>query len=254
MSSDASAQDVTEANRSYYNLVAEKYLQNERYAYTEQITADVVRLLSLGASNSEGRSRFLDLGCGSGFLSSLVSKLQLFDEGIGIDVSERQLEIYNSRMQGRPFVGMLGDARDLHFPDQSFDMVAGYSVLHHFHDYNAVLIECFRILKSGGCIYFDFEPNRRFKQSFKHLISLRRKLFDRSPTALEQVERLAEYHNNYLPGICRDSLLSGFADRYSVIETGWRFPGTPSGIALKMLSRISSSFSPLFYVLIKKKA
>jgi ubiquinone/menaquinone biosynthesis C-methylase UbiE len=243
---------VTEANRKYYDQVAEDYLSNESYAYTEDIVSDVKKLLSVASNKCERRDLFLDLGCGSGFLSKLVKDENLFSKGMGIDISGTQVSLYNENFQGGTFRAVVGDANNLPFEDCSIDMIGGYSVLHHFFDYDSVLKECCRVVRVGGCLYFDFEPNYRFKRSMRFFIEARRKLLDRSPTGDDSLEAMAEFHNNFSYGINIDQLRQTFSGRLEILTVGYRFPGTASGRLLKGLSSLSNCFSPLFYFIARK--
>ncbi len=77
---------------------------------------------------------------------------------VGIEISERQVELGNKRFAGRPNVRMeSGNVDSLQYPDHHFDAVVGNSVLHHF-DLDRALPELYRVLKPGGRFFF-FEPN-----------------------------------------------------------------------------------------------
>lgn len=247
---------VVDANRAYYDAVAETYLQNEAYAYTDEIVADVRRLVAYAADAAgvDGGQPgvFLDLGCGSGFLSRLAADLGCFGRGIGVDISPRQVELYNRNLVGTPFSASTGDAAHLNLADGTVDLVGGYSVLHHFHDYIEILEEVHRVLKPGGCLYFDFEPNPSFKRRLKPLIRLRRRLVDAPPTGDAELEYLAEFHNNYSDGVDLDRIRGQFDGRIEPVAFGYRFPGTFSGQVLRRLSRIGPVFCPLFYVILRK--
>jgi SAM-dependent methyltransferase len=49
------------------------------------------------------------------------------------------------------------DADRMVFAEESFDIIFGNSVLHHFEDYRGFLNQCYSILKPGGCAIFG-EP------------------------------------------------------------------------------------------------
>jgi len=245
-------QTVFMANKNYYNIVAENYFKNEAYAYTKEIRCSVKELLSIGAENASGRDLFLDFGCGSGFLSFIVAENKIMNRGIGIDASESQVLLYNKNLEGTNFKAETGDINNLRFNNESFDMAGGYSVPHHLFDYYAALKEITRVLKSGGVLYIDFEPNRLFKLLFKIPIATRRRFFDRAPTE-EKLENIAEYHNNYQPGISRKSLINFLSDNYEIIKTGNRIPATTGMNIFTILSRISFAFAPDFYVVAKKR-
>lgn len=252
MTSGFGSKDVFDSNRRYYDEVAADYLKNEAYAYTPEIINDVRRLLSLAAKSAGEQSLFLDLGCGSGFLSKIVAEKGLFEKGVGVDASSKQVALYNENLAGYNFHATEGDAAQLIFTNETVDMVGGYSVLHHFYDYLSVLAECYRVLKIGGCMYFDFEPHNNFKRAMSLPIKIRRLVFDRSPSTYGSLEEVAEYHNNFTDGIDMNAIRRRFAGVLEFNHFGYRFPGTISGNVLKGLSLISNRFSPLFYFIARK--
>lgn len=215
---------VSQANRRYYDAVAEKYREYEAYAYTGAIVQDVLGLLTAAANRLSKREHFLDFGCGSGFLSRLVCDHRLFQSATGVDISEHQIKLYHRAIQAQGFRALLGDALQLPFKAAVFDMAASYSVLHHFFDYKAVLMEITRVLKPGGILYADFEPNRTFQTLLAPAIAMRRRFFDKAPQQLDELERVAEYHNNIKKGIHKKELLSWLAGSYTILDTGARFP------------------------------
>uniref|UniRef100_A0A8C5HGC1 Zgc:162396 n=1 Tax=Gouania willdenowi TaxID=441366 RepID=A0A8C5HGC1_GOUWI len=91
----------------------------------------------------------LDLGCGTGQNSRLLSSH--FQEVVGMDISECQLEEARS-VAGYPNVTYRkGSAEELQFPDGSVDLLTAASAAHWF-DQSRFLAEASRILKTGGCL------------------------------------------------------------------------------------------------------
>lgn len=249
-------EDVVKANKEFYNLEAEEYLENEYYAYTNSIKKDVLKNLKLCAENSGSNDKFLDVACGSGFLSKIVDDNNIFKNGIGVDISEKQVELYNKNINNESFNAQVADVTKLELTDNSIDVAAGYSVLHHFFSYYEVLNEITRVLKPGGIIYFDFEPNSKFQKKMKFLIKLRRKILDNKSTdSLSELESMAEYHNNYEPGINVDDLVHFLSKDYEIIKVGTRIPehNKLMSCIFYVLSKVSFSFSPNFFIIAKKK-
>ena len=243
---------VFKANKEYYNIAAQNYFKNESYAYTPEIKDNVKKLLKIAADHAPQKSLFLDYGCGSGFLSSIVAEHYIMEGGLGVDASESQIKLYNANLAGTNFKAEVGDIKCMRFGNNTFDMAGGYSVLHHLFNYYEVINEITRVLKPGGVLYIDFEPNHLFKILFKLPIAIRRLFFDQSPVE-GNLENVAEYHNNYQPGICRKNLTTFLSRDYKIIEMGHRIPATECMDILKKLSQLSFIFSPCFYVLAKKK-
>lgn len=98
--------------------------------------------------------RVLELGCGTGMFTSLVSSATRAAI-TGVDVSAELLAEARERVPAARFVS--GDAHHLPFPDGRFDAVYGSSVLHHLVIDDA-LEEIRRVLAPGGRIVFA-EPN-----------------------------------------------------------------------------------------------
>ncbi|XP_056899209.1 putative methyltransferase DDB_G0268948 [Takifugu flavidus] len=91
----------------------------------------------------------VDLGCGTGQLSRVLAPH--FQEVVGIDVSESQLEQARA-VPGYPNITYReGSAEDLPVPDGSVDLLTASSAAHWF-DQSRFLAEANRVLKVGGCI------------------------------------------------------------------------------------------------------
>jgi SAM-dependent methyltransferase len=75
---------------------------------------------------------------------------------VGIDLSAGSLRIAQRNLGTG--IWAQGDACKLPFPDDSFDVVAFSSVLHHLPACELALREAHRVLKAGGAA-FAFDPN-----------------------------------------------------------------------------------------------
>lgn len=96
----------------------------------------------------------LDVGCGTG------QSRQIYDghfaSYVGIDLSNAALERARAKFPGDEWLH--ADACTTGFPDESFDVVAFSSVLHHIDDFPSALQEAARLLRPGG-VAFAFDPN-----------------------------------------------------------------------------------------------
>jgi len=96
----------------------------------------------------------LEIGCGTGLFTRKVHDFTNANI-TAIDISEELLEIAKSKSNVAKYI--IGDAMNLSFDDNSFDVVFGSSVLHHL-EMERAMNEIFRVLKPGGRIIFA-EPN-----------------------------------------------------------------------------------------------
>ena len=105
--------------------------------------------------------RVLEVGCGEGETSRLLAENG--NSVVSIDVSSVALQAARDRIQGKPWDlhYMHGDARELDFPDASFDFVVSEHFVEHISvaDMLLHLGQVHRVLKPGGC-YLILTPSR----------------------------------------------------------------------------------------------
>lgn len=93
----------------------------------------------------------LDLGCGTAELMSQVISEDSSRHMTGLDLSEEMLKIAKDKL-GLKASFVLGDAENLPFADESFDLVYCNDSFHHYPHPQAVLLEMNRVLKPGGTL------------------------------------------------------------------------------------------------------
>jgi ubiquinone/menaquinone biosynthesis C-methylase UbiE len=154
--------DVIAANIEVHTRMAEAYNRNEPHYRPEnraKVRAKLERMRQFG------HGRLLDLGCGTGFVIDLAR--DLFERIDGVDVTQAMLDKVD--VSGGNIRLHRCAAENLPFPDASFDVVTAYAFLHHLEDYSKVLREAFRVLKPGGGVYVDLEPNKLFWEAMVRL-------------------------------------------------------------------------------------
>jgi trans-aconitate methyltransferase len=104
--------------------------------------------------NLKGGESVLDIGCGDGFLTHYMATLLNFGKILGIDSSKSMLkEAEKYHLVNLSFMEM--DINDIQFKDE-FDVIFSSATLHWVKDHNLLLKNCYRALKPGGMIRFNF--------------------------------------------------------------------------------------------------
>jgi ubiquinone/menaquinone biosynthesis C-methylase UbiE len=102
----------------------------------------------------------LDYGCGSGNITSHLLSLGM--RVVSADLSDDFLASIKKDFgdSGKTHILKINGYDLSGFADNSFDLVAVYSVLHHLPEYLAIIPEFIRVTKPGGVIYIDHERSQ----------------------------------------------------------------------------------------------
>jgi SAM-dependent methyltransferase len=108
----------------------------------------------------KSRSNFLDLGCGTGYLS-----LEILSRGYyltGLDLSQEMIQAFEESIPAtlKSHARLLvGDAEEFLLQNQDeYDVIVLSAILHHLFDYESVLRQICRRLSSGKKLLVFFEP------------------------------------------------------------------------------------------------
>ena len=107
-------------------------------------------------ANLVGKRDFLELGCGNGATSKHIASNYNLNV-TGVDLDPEQIELAQRNVKELPNCRFLiGDATQLPFQDNHFDIVLSFGVMHHISNWVDVLREIARVLKAEGYfIYWD---------------------------------------------------------------------------------------------------
>lgn len=111
--------------------------------------------------------RILDVGTGIGdFISTFTELFNDYTEIIGIDSSEKSIELAQKKFKNEKIQFIKMDAEKIAFDDNSMDTVCISNTLHHASNLNQVLKEMYRVLKPGGMFIINemFCDNQSVKQ------------------------------------------------------------------------------------------
>jgi ubiquinone/menaquinone biosynthesis C-methylase UbiE len=134
--------------------------------------------------NLRGDERILDIGSGPGVLSLEIARY-LGNEGRlhGVDICPVMVELANrnaAAIEARNVEFRTGDALDLPFENQSFDLVVSSNAFPWVPDRRRFLSEVHRVLAPGGrfgLVALSNKCYREFSEAFSHVAKSNRDLF-----------------------------------------------------------------------------
>lgn len=201
------------------------------------------------------RERLLDVGCGTGNILRLARPL--FRSCVGVDLSRPLL----AELRHRTGLDLASaEAFRLPFRDGAFDAVTMYALVHHLLDPMPAFREAHRVLRPGGTIYLDHDPNYYFGR-FYH-IYYRVRWADRPGFGSWDAE-MSEWHHTRTGGLnpdrVREKLLrAGFHGaevRYRITTNpGLSLPFRVARSVMRAVARVLPlrSFHTHFRILARK--
>ena len=131
-------------SKNSFNKQAEKYDTSDYSKYPRECYPFV-----LNAINNIHFNKVLDLGCGTGVILKEISSINSDVELFGLDLSENMIAKAAQRL-GTTANLSIGDAENLPYADNTFDLVCCVESFHHYPNPKKALSEINRVLKNGG--------------------------------------------------------------------------------------------------------
>ncbi|MGX5556869.1 methyltransferase domain-containing protein [Bacillus cereus] len=165
----------------------------------------------------------LDVGCGRGGNLAAINKYYKAHTCVGLDLTEASVQFDHVRHKGDNMFFLVGDAENLPFQDETFDVVFncesshGYPNIHKF--YNGV----YRVLNTGGhFLYGDMLPTDKWEEYEKYLISLGFEILRNqniTENILASCDEVAENHYSAY-GKMDQGFMEGMRDSLSLPDSG----------------------------------
>lgn len=163
-----------------YNIYADLYEKKKRLQTVNLNNLLTIMTKCCGHSGVLPSGSYLDVGCGTGNLFSILEQISEQIGGysyVGVDIASEMIRVAKDTYSKGDF--RVGDAEHLVFEDASFDFVISNSVMHWLNNPSIgvspkrALSECLRVLKRDGKLGVSVAgvgTARRFQRAYKSVI------------------------------------------------------------------------------------
>lgn len=121
-------------------------------------TIEHLHRYAIACSLSKGKS-VLDIACGEGYGSNLLSKVA--DKVVGVDISEETIEKAQKKYTNINLSFKAGSAAAIPLPAASVDVVVSFETLEHHDQHEEMLNEIKRILRPNGVLIMS-SPDKKY--------------------------------------------------------------------------------------------
>lgn len=130
-------------------------LMNNPVRAAMQRHVEARRLLRMGGAMAGGRA--LEVGCGRGVGAELIFSVFGADSVDAFDLDPRMVALARHRLAdyGSRARFWVGDASAISAPDEAFDAVFDFGIIHHIPEWRGALTEIYRVLRPGGRFYAE---------------------------------------------------------------------------------------------------
>jgi len=186
-------------SRRYQNNFSKIF--NQAYSNTDLRIRKAETLLSVineVTSNNTKKYKLLDIGASSGHIDNYLS--DHFSEVTGIDIDKNAVSFAQQNFHRKNLIFQYGDAMQLNFSDESFDIVVCMHIYEHVPDDQLMMDEIFRVLKNNGICYFSSSNRLRLIEPHYRLPFLSvmpRVLAHRYIRLFKKAEYYHEKHRTY---------------------------------------------------------
>jgi len=154
--------------RSVYGQTEEEFWKSGEENCKEIVGVNSSRYNQIIGNKNPKEMRVLEIGCGIGRI--LIPMSKVFGEAIGVDISEKIIQIAKDFVEKIPNCRVFkGNGTDLSiFSDNNFDFCYSYIVFQHIPDKKIIvnyMREVSRVLKSGGLFRFQVFGDTKWKPS-----------------------------------------------------------------------------------------
>jgi ubiquinone/menaquinone biosynthesis C-methylase UbiE len=137
----------------------------KNYFYTRYRKRWIVRAVSRYFSmflHELKNTRILEIGCGGGHGAHIIKKFSGADEVTATDLDPQLISKARSGAADPSISFEVADASALSYPDEYYDAIFDFGVIHHIPEWRQCLGELHRVVKVGGRVFLVDSPIESF--------------------------------------------------------------------------------------------
>jgi len=119
----------------------------------------------------EPKKKLLEMGCGTGIGTKLITKHFSPNIIYAIDFDKKSIEIAKIKNKDTNTIFRIGDATRLNFKNNEFDAVLEFTMIHHLKNWRLCIKEVRRVLKPGGEFIVDDFSVKSFQTLFGNFLN-----------------------------------------------------------------------------------
>jgi ubiquinone/menaquinone biosynthesis C-methylase UbiE len=174
------------------------------------------------ATSSLGNRSVVDVGCGDGFYTIRFWDTAQPKSMVGLDPASHAITLANTNKENRPVKFLVGDAHQLPFSDNSFDVALVQSILHHDDNPKDVIREAFRVAPE----IVIHEPNG-------------------NNLGLKVIEKLSRYHREHNEKSYASSQIRRWVEESRGVITYQQFAGFVPMFCPSVIARTMKALEPV---------
>jgi demethylmenaquinone methyltransferase/2-methoxy-6-polyprenyl-1,4-benzoquinol methylase len=137
-----------------------------------------VKYLALRELNIQPRTSVLDLCCGTGDFTKLITKFYPRAKIIGLDFSKKMLKLAKEKNPKNVFIQ--ADVTEIPFKNEEFDYITFGFGLRNIENRTKAISEIQRVLVDGGkFLHLDFGEHNNFSKIFNGIVFIMAKFFSK---------------------------------------------------------------------------
>lgn len=154
-----------------------------------QGTAEHLHRYKIAEMFSEGK-KILDIACGEGYGTNLLSKFA--SEITGVDIDKETIEQAKLKYNKDNIEFLLGDTSNIPCPNASFDVVVSFETIEHHDKHDEMIKEIKRVLKPNG-VFIISTPD---KHIYTDLKGIKNKFHIKELYKKEFIDLIKNYFSN----------------------------------------------------------